>query len=89
MAHKFALDAWSVRNNKEYDDTEVDSKTTKKSKLVRKILWYSDRIGNETNNPYKNTTEESLSNLPMPNLEIMEQQIETIYKYHKKKNERE
>jgi hypothetical protein len=48
-------------------------------------LWYSNQIGNETTNPYNNCTDESLSKIPMPNLEIMEQQIVTIYKYHKKK----
>jgi hypothetical protein len=87
IAQRYALDAWYIRNKKEYDETEEKSTTTSKCKLIRKILWYSKKVEQDINHPYKNIDEQIMKDLPMANLEIMAQQIGTIYKYQKKKNE--
>jgi hypothetical protein len=64
----------------------------KKSKLGEKIMWHQVQLKNQHKvEMYTDMTMDKLLNLPMSNLQIMERQLESIYKskqkeLHKKNN---
>jgi hypothetical protein len=80
LAHRFVLDAWNIRNEREYQDEDPESDTTVKKKLIRKIIWTIAQIGDNVQHPYSQENSEKLNNLPMNNLEIMDDQVTSILK---------
>jgi hypothetical protein len=83
LAHRFVLDAWKIRNDKEYHDEDPESDTSAKKKLIWKILWTITQIGDNAEHPYINEDTEKLNKLPMHNLEIMDDQVTSIWKVTK------
>jgi hypothetical protein len=70
LAMQYALDAWQIRNDIEHD-TEGDPNKTKKIKLIEKIVWSIDQIGNAVKHPYAELEYDELIEMPTQNLQMM------------------
>jgi ribonuclease HI len=81
--HKFIVNSWKTRNDREYNNEDTESETTAKKKLIRKIIWTINQIGEKMDHPYKNETEERVGILPLGNLESMDEQLSSIFKLTK------
>jgi hypothetical protein len=55
-------------------DSSGDPKAEVKRKLVTKILWLVNRFSEESDHPYKKFVEDELLLLPLPNLQMIEEQ---------------
>jgi hypothetical protein len=70
LAMQFALDAWQIRNDIEHD-LDGDPTTTKKKKIIEKIVWSIDQIGDAVKLPYAEMEYAELIALPAQNLQMM------------------
>jgi hypothetical protein len=68
---QFTLDMWEMRNDVEHD-TEGEPIKEKKRKIIDKILWGIDQIGEAIQHPYEDSTYEELIELPLQNLQIID-----------------
>jgi hypothetical protein len=86
LTYRFVLESWKIRNDTEYNDEDPDSETTSKKKLIKKIMWNIEKIGNKINHSHQNVTTEKLNILPMGKLESMDEQLVSIVKLTKTRN---
>jgi hypothetical protein len=87
MAYDLFLQCWNIRNELEYDKEDEESETSSKKKLIRKIIWNIERIGDQMENPYSRMTSEALQVMPMANLEMIDDQLINMNKRIKRRNE--
>jgi hypothetical protein len=74
------LNCWTIRNNIEHD-SDGDPERMKKYKIGEMIMWHQVQLKNEHKvEMFTDMTTDKLLNLPMSNLQIMERQLESIYK---------
>jgi hypothetical protein len=79
---KFVLEMWFARNETEHNLDNAGT-TIKKRKLVERISWIKTKMDPKLTHPYKETTHTSLFELPPPNLEMIIDQLQTIYHKHR------
>jgi hypothetical protein len=77
----------NATSEQEYDEKDVESETTSKTKLIKQILWYIEQIGNQIDHPFVKSSRESLQILTITNLEKIDEQLSTIYKMTQTGNE--
>jgi hypothetical protein len=80
---QFVLNCWNIRNNVEHD-TEGDPVRMKKYKLSKKVIWHRDQLKEHKIDIYKDMHTDKLLNMPMANLQIIERQLESMYKTKQK-----
>jgi RNase H len=77
---QFVLNCWTIRNNIEHD-SDGDPERMKKLKLGEKLIWHKDKLKTEHKiEIYTDMHIDKLLNMPMANLQIMERQLESLYK---------
>jgi hypothetical protein len=82
LVWEFVLDMWFARNETEHN---LDNAGTdiKKRKLIEQIVWLQKQLDPRIKHPYITTTAQSLFDLPLSNLDIMGDQLQTIYHRHR------
>ena len=55
--------------------------------MIKKILWYVEKIGENLDHPYKQVTDEELNKMPVANIEMIDEQVENIFNMIKNKND--
>jgi hypothetical protein len=79
---EFVLKIWFARNDSEHN-LENESTAIKKRKLIERILWVNTKLDPRLKHPYRTSTAASLSVLPVSNLDIMMEQLHSIYHRHR------
>lgn len=87
LTYELVLNCWSIRNELEYEENNTESETTKKKKIIRKIIWNIGKIGDAIDHPYRTTSRDELEDMPMANIEMIDEQLVTIFNMIKRNNE--
>jgi hypothetical protein len=80
---QFVLNCWTIRNGIEHD-SEGDLERMKKQKLSEKLIWHRNKLKEHGIAIYTDMHTNKLLNMPMANLQIMERQLESMYKTKQK-----
>jgi hypothetical protein len=82
---QFVLNCWNIRNGIEHD-SDGDPIGMKKVKLCEKIIWQRDQLASYDIVLYKDSDYDTLVRLPIANLQMIERQMENLYKNRPKED---